>query len=464
MALGLHHEGLKYSLGPIKYTERWGITVQYHEVRLLFEFTDVNKLIVHRPHFDGERLWGPELRGLCMKEASLLVDYIYLDSVERRRFAQVGHEYLIEQVQFTGDETLTGNSHTHNLHYKSKLGFNHPVKELIWVIKNMAFTGDDKAGHSNHGHPFLAYADNEVRWETVALQEAANNIAAGMFRITPLIGVAPPESRCDLNCPATSIPLCSPCTFVDLPTSPVHVCRINIFTTCPNEEDHLNILRYPIVIGGPGKEGCFFNYADFLNEIQVNVCTIPNGPCVPATRTFTATVISHCLTVSDISVPLNWGSAPNHLVDFRYNTCNGVNPNDIYVIQPFNYGLRLDGKGNPVSEAGLQFNGQDRFDPRHGNYFNYVQPWQHHTHTPADGINVYSFALHPEQHQPTGTANLSRIDSSVLILRLADHVRHRFGLKPKLQIDLSYANLYVFAFSYNVLRVMSGMGGLAYSN
>ena len=73
------------------------------------------------------------------------------------------------------------------------MNLNHPTKELVWVIKNMAFTGDDKAGHANHGHPFLAYADNEIRWETVALQEAANNIAAGMFRITPCIGVAPPN-------------------------------------------------------------------------------------------------------------------------------------------------------------------------------------------------------------------------------------------------------------------------------
>jgi len=126
--------------------------------------------------------------------------------------------------------------------------------------------------------------------------------------------------------------------------------------------------------------------------------------------------------------------------------------------------LRLDGKGNPVAEAGLQLNGQDRFDPRFGSYFNYVQPYQHHTRTPADGVNVYSFALHPEQHQPTGTANLSRIDSTVLILTLRDHLRNAFGVKPKLAIDLSNAKLYTYAFSYNVLRIMSGMGGLAYSN
>jgi hypothetical protein len=168
--------------------------------------------------------------------------------------------------------------------------------------------------------------------------------------------------------------------------------------------------------------------------------------------------------LNDTSIPLDWGISPNNLIDNRYNSSNGVNPHDVYVIQFNNYGLRLDGKGNPVAEAGLQLNGQDRFDPRYGSYFNYVQPYQHHTHTPADGVNVYSFALHPEQHQPTGTANLSRIDSTVLILRLVDNLRNMFGVKPRLAIDLSNSHLWVFAFSYNVLRIMSGMGGLAYSN
>jgi len=79
--------------------------LQYHEVRLLFEFEDVNRLIVWQPHIDEcGKVWGPDFKSLSMKEVSVLVDYIYLDSVERRRFAQVGHEYLIEQVQFTGDE------------------------------------------------------------------------------------------------------------------------------------------------------------------------------------------------------------------------------------------------------------------------------------------------------------------------------------------------------------------------
>ena len=98
----------------------------------------------------------------------------------------------------------------------------------------------------------------------------------------------------------------------------------------------------------------------------------------------------------------------------------------------------------------LKLNGHDRFSRRKGNYFNWVQPYQHHTNVPATGINVYSFALKPEEHQPSGTCNFSRIDNANLNLTVST-------------ITAS-ANLYIFATNYNVLRVMSGMGGLAYSN
>merc|ERR1719238_1727136 len=74
--------------------------------------------------------------------------------------------------------------------------------------------------------------------------------------------------------------------------------------------------------------------------------------------------------------------------------------NCVSVKQPNNYGLRLDGKGNPIHSANIQLNGHDRFSMQEGSYFNYYQTKNHHTHTPADGINVYSFALFPEKHQP----------------------------------------------------------------
>jgi hypothetical protein len=109
---------------------------------------------------------------------------------------------------------------------------------------------------------------------------------------------------------------------------------------------------------------------------------------------------------------------------------------------------------NPVRRAKLQLNGHDRFAEREGAYFNKVQTFQAHTRIPASpGVNVYSFALKPEEHQPSGTCNFSRIDNAKLNLT--------FGAGAG---AVGGGSILVFATNYNVLRVMSGMGGLAYSN
>jgi len=108
--------------------------------------------------------------------------------------------------------------------------------------------------------------------------------------------------------------------------------------------------------------------------------------------------------------------------------------------------------GTQGSSALLQLNGHDRFAKRPMSYFTRVQPMQHHTNVPAgDRIGVYSFGLRPEDHQPSGTCNFSRIDNATLQLTLA----HANGQANEFQ---------VYATNYNVLRIMSGMGGLAYSN
>merc|ERR1711988_473428 len=109
------------------------IALQYHEVKINLEFRQKSECyVVADPlgncgiNIDGDA-------GLfcvpSLEAASLYVDYVYLDTDERRRFAQVSHEYLIEQLQFTGDESITSQNH------KVKLNFNHPVKELIWVVQ-----------------------------------------------------------------------------------------------------------------------------------------------------------------------------------------------------------------------------------------------------------------------------------------------------------------------------------------
>ena len=101
--------------------------------------------------------------------------------------------------------------------------------------------------------------------------------------------------------------------------------------------------------------------------------------------------------------------------------------------------------------AKLMLNGNDRFAERDQKYFTHVQPYQHHTNIPIDkNINVYSFALKPEEHQPSGTLNMSRIDTA--------------QLKLSGGYSADNQNVSIYAHSYNVLRILSGMGGLAYSN
>merc|ERR1712070_1190661 len=103
---------------------------------------------------------------------------------------------------------------------------------------------------------------------------------------------------------------------------------------------------------------------------------------------------------------------------------------------------------NPVFSAKLQLNGHDRFSERMGRYFNLVQPYQHHPNVPATGINVYSFGLKPEEHQPSGTCNMSRIDNATLQLTLTAATVSSSSFDAKVR---------VYATNYNVLRIMSGM-------
>ena len=136
--------------------------------------------------------------------------------------------------------------------------------------------------------------------------------------------------------------------------------------------------------------------------------------------------------------------------------------------------------------AKLQLNGTDRFKERRPEYFLNVQNYSHHTRVPrynlttgaktitvdisptsyAPGeygnhlmkIYTYSFSIHPEEHQPSGTCNFSRIDNSYLIINNILSLSNTVDLTPV------GGDLLIFAKNYNVLRIMSGMGGLAYSN
>jgi hypothetical protein len=169
-----------------------------------------------------------------------------------------------------------------------------------------------------------------------------------------------------------------------------------------------------------------------------------------------AIIANNANAYSDFKLP-DLGTINNYSVTSNLNnaTLNTTNLNNAIIdnIIPYSESDVNDIKNkfkNPFKECLLQLNGNDRFNVRYGTYFNLVQPYQHHTNIPRNrGINVYSFALKPEEHQPSGTLNMSRIDTAILDLKVLSGVSGAVN---------------IYAVNYNVLRILSGMGGLAYSN
>jgi len=257
------------------------IALQYHEVKINIEYETLSNMTdtnvtnwtyeedIKANGLDNNKT-GLSSSNITLSDTNLWVDYIFLDTDERRRFAQLSHEYLIEQLQFTGTESIDQSSSVDNMR-TVRMNFNHPCKELIWTVKS---------------------TETSVYW---------NNFSSS--------------------------------------------------------KNYLGVI-------GKGN--------DYLDSV------------------------------------------------------------------------------NPVNNAKIMLNGNDRFATRGGEYFSLVQPYQHHEITPDkfhEGINVYSFAIKPEEHQPSGTLNMSRIDTAVLSISSA--------IK---------GNISIYAVNYNVLRILSGMGGLAYSN
>jgi hypothetical protein len=257
------------------------IALQYHEVRLDFDLT--NQFSTHTDN----------------STFKVFANYIYLDTEERRRFAQKGHEYLIEQVQHTGTDTVTAAGGTKQV----RLSYNHPVKELVWCLS----TSDDQQGLWN----FTTKSDDD----DIVLESDATAIETSNCFIPTALSGAP---------------------------------MIKVGTT-----------------GGTDK---------FTEEAVGTVDTFK-----------------------------------------------------------------------------LVLNGQDRFKEQSGKYFNQVQPFNHHSGSPYAGVYSYSFALKPEEHQPTGTCNFSRIDNAQVAVKTTSG-------------NAGATNLNMFAVNYNVLRIQSGMGGLAFSN
>ena len=141
------------------------------------------------------------------------------------------------------------------------------------------------------------------------------------------------------------------------------------------------------------------------------------------------------------------------LQDINYINGSSINGNIKYYNYSANY---ITEKGNTLNYAKIQFSGRDRQIYMNNNYYNYITPYQHHNSTPSDGIYMYSFSLSPEIYQPSGAANLSKIDDFYIIMQLND------DLYQKIMNNNLNLRFKLYGTSYNILRIMSGQAGLAF--
>jgi len=380
------------------------IALQYHEVRMNFEFTPVENLVVLEAGTSNTGRALATALNLKMSECSLYVDYVYLDSEERKRFAQASHEYLIEALQFPGAESVTGSN------ARFRLNLNHPCKYLIWTTQ---------LGRYTSGNAFLAYHPSSIDSVRLAATKrfilkyaTATNVGDNGLVAVDSYGRVTPRNATNnaafawINAVAVSV---------------------NGLTAVA-DVDNITILG---------------------QLLPVDVISQPISTLVTTT---TITFDNGQDETVNLSAPETYG--------------DGGASKDVKVTQYDNFGLQLDGSENSTASALLQLNGQDRFSQREGQYFNYVQPYQHFSNTPSDGVNVYSFALNPEEHQPSGTCNFSRIDNATLNVTYGRTNSVTGAAQTNVYSEYlgSSTEFSVYAVNYNVLRVMSGMAGLAYSN
>jgi hypothetical protein len=380
------------------------IALQYHEVKINIYWNDVDFIAGNFTN-TSQQLRIPGTTGSAIENfvtcppiseippalnAAIYIDYIYLDTEERRRMAQASHEYLIEQVQFNEDKGIVGAMN------RIDLTFNHPVKELVWVVQP-SFYRDCRLMSAISTYERLNNTTNTFSFTETDTN--GTNFVAGT-RAIYTISYAPG---------ATS---------------------------------------YTVAVQTPGS-----GYID---------------PAAPSTLTFSGTLLGGTTPANDLVIRVSAADGSGITVVSGTPT----RTNSFFTrarLTPFTYDL------DPVYEQWIQINGQDRLDRRFGDYYSKVQSYQHHSGiSPGGGVYSYSFALKPEENQPSGTCNFSRIDTATIVMNMAGLGTTQGGPStsgtnpnnPDFAKTPDFENwdVRVYAVNYNILRVMSGMGGLAFSN
>jgi hypothetical protein len=345
------------------------IALQYHEVRINVTLSPATDLVTAAT--PGTTTVSAAAAILPqLKDMALYIDYIYLDVDERRRFAQQSHEYLIDQLQFGLQQTLT------NASSRIDLTLNHPVKELVWVFQDARKTdcGSD---------------------------------------LTKNIGFTQPFSYDDI----------------------VNRCRLQI-----NGQDRFDE-RYG---------DYFWRVQPYQHHTGGAFWPMRAQVTAPAALNVQATTCSVVGDVLTVGADPSGGSAPYQFIieGALVTTTAGTTFAPGTIISAFGTGSGKQGTYN-ISEPALT----------DGTGLTVIFTLPNVQYTPHENpINVYSFALQPEEHQPSGTCNFSRIDTTTLVF---DSIATSGIAKPTKSTPFNFR---IYAVNYNIFRVMSGMGGLAYSN
>ncbi|ARF10616.1 NCLDV major capsid protein [Hokovirus HKV1] len=365
----------------------------YNNFVLTISLEKINKLIVSSKNF---------CNNLHITNSYLLTQYVFLDTFEKNKILTTLNEYLIEQIQSENIKYLMP-----NMYNLSDIKL--PVKELFWAIKNYNYTS---------GQQFVYYSDtlivdnyNNRSEEYLNKIKEINLIEASKLIVLKSISVnIKPENGIWVKVYANSSKLVDTFYIINNNDNKVYV------NTSSLKIGELNITGKINVIVTINKEGNII-----INELTTSI------------------------TIMDISIPTT------QMIDTRVNDSL-----DSIVYQFNNYGLYIDGSGSQIKSARILFNGLERITKLSYLYYNYLQPLEHHTNIPCNGIMSYSFALEPEKIQPSGFANFSRIEKIELEL-FYDNIE--YNNYKFLNHDLEN-NLYIYATNYNILRIDNGFSGL----
>lgn len=400
------------------------IALQYHEVKIFLKLRQASELYIASNAFIAHE----QRNRLALEGLSLFADYVFLDNVERRKFASGTHEYLITVVQSTGEESITGTTG------RFRLNFNHPSKAIYWVVK----MGNYRGGR------FSVYASDD--WEK-ARQEAAERLLLARYDLDEFGFIQTPPTNDDCY-EEQGVSYCT-VDPADPAEEPTFV--FNDGATASLFDGQLRIGRLapgtPLLARGNGQQTM-----DLASKVDgiVRIHSDPQNNNELYLRV--EKVTRNDLTIADLSIPID---------KFTVDNRNAfIKAKDVIVWQHDNYGLLIDGSINPSTEVELQLNGQPRQSKRSGDWYDTVVPYYVHSRVPKKrGLCVFSFSIRPENPMPDGSLNMSRIETATLNIWFGHFSGHYMA-----DVFVNQENkVYVMTRSYNILRMISGMAGLAYN-